>query len=428
MTKVLYVADHGSTGFGVVSKGILSGLHATGQYDILQLGINYNDYDGPPGVPWKVIPAGFYHPVGNMMEASDPYGHMKLEQYLKSFDPDIVFINNDFPVGADYMRTHPGNKPTALAKHRSVKILYAPMDSWPFPPLFAEYADLFDQVIAYSNFQKEMMVERDEKYADVPVVYHGVDTNTFFPIEKSVAKQLVVDTVSKYAKAKVPDIRNSFLVYFVGTNQWRKDLPVLFRAFVDFNRDHPDAFLIPHSSAFPMGPTNGGWSLYNLRDLTGLKNAMIFKNPNIFTEEEMNYFYNAADVLAYPTRGEGYGLPSIEAMATKTPVIATKFGPQAELHGEGRGYPIDLDGFEVGQRGAYTYYARPSWRHLSEQLAYVHEHPEEAKEVAERAYQWAVTQTWESKALEMHEIIQKCLPLLNRPSRSKSLRKRRKRT
>jgi glycosyltransferase involved in cell wall biosynthesis len=426
LTKLLYIADHGSTGFGVVSKGILSGLHATGEYEILQLGINYNDYYGHPGVPWTVIPAGFYHPVNGVMEAADPYGHLKLEQYLKVFDPDIVFINNDFPVGADYMRSTKGNKPTALAKHRSVKILYAPMDSWPFPPIFDEYASYFDQVIAYSQFQKDMMVQRDKKWADVPVVYHGVDTDTYFPIEKKLAKQMVMETFAKFGADKVPDLLNSFLVYFVGTNQWRKDLPTLFRAFVKFNEQYPKAFLIPHTSAMPMGPTNGGWALYNLRDLTGLKHSVLFKDANIFSPTEMNYFYNAADVLAYPTRGEGYGLPSIEAMATKTPVIATQFGPQEELHADGRGFYIEVDGYEVGQRGAYTYYARPKWQSLAERLAFVHDNPEVANVVAERAYEWAVTQTWESKALEMHEIIQKCLPLLNRRSTSKSTRARRK--
>jgi glycosyltransferase involved in cell wall biosynthesis len=224
----------------------------------------------------------------------------------------------------------------------------------------------------------------------------------------------------------VPDLRDKFIVYFVGTNQWRKDLPALFRAFVEFNRKYPDAFLIPHTSAMPMSPAHGGWALFNLRELTGLKNSVIFKNANIFTPQQMNYFYNAADVLAYPTRGEGFGLPSIEAMATKTPVIATRFGPQVELHNNGRGYWIQVDDYEVGNRAAYTYFARPSWKSLAERLKHVYTHREEAAQVAETAYEWIKDQTWDQKAMQVDKVIKECLLRSSHQSKSKSTRKRQK--
>jgi glycosyltransferase involved in cell wall biosynthesis len=428
LIRLLYIGDHGSTGFGVVAKGILTGLHATGDYEILQLGINYNDLDGDPRVPWKVVPAGFYHPTSQgIFEASDPYGFTKAEAYINSYDPDVVLMNNDFPVVRDYMLRK--EKKTGFAKHRSKKIVYAPMDSWPFPPVFGDIAKMFDQVIAYSYFQLDMMASQDKVFADVPVVYHGVDTETYFPMDKSLAKQMVMETFAKYNKdVKVPDLRNKFVVYFVGTNQWRKDLPALFRAFKAFNDKNPDAFLIPHTSAVPMSVGHGGWALYNLRDLTGVTNSVLFQNANVFTPTEMNYFYNAADVLAFPTRGEGFGLPSLEAMATKTPVIATRFGPQYEIHSDGRGYFIDVEDLIVGQRFAYTYFAQPSWKSLAERLDHVYHNRDLAKTVADTAYEWVKDQTWDSKALQVDRIIKECLRRLNPPSKSKSTSKRRKRT
>lgn len=426
LIRLMYVGDHGATGFGVVAHGILSGLHATGEYEILQLGINYNDLDGDPRVPWKVIPAGFYHPTANgVFEASDAYGLIKAESYIQSFDPDVVLLNNDFPVVRDYMLRK--GEPTGFAKHRSKKIIYAPMDSYPFPPVFVDIAKMFDEVVAYSYFQLDMMIQADPIFSDVPVVYHGVDTETYHPIDKSIAKQMVMEIFAKYNKdIKVPDLRDKFLVYFVGTNQWRKDIPTLFRAFAEFNKTHPDAFLIPHTSSMPMSIAHGGWSLNNLRDLTGLKNSVLFQNANIFTSNEMNYFYNAADVLAFPTRGEGFGLPSFEAMATKTPVVATRFGPQWEIHSDGRGYFIELADLIVGQRFAYTYFAQPSWQSLNERLSYIYDNRQEAQEVAETAYEWVKDQTWDSKAQQMHGIIKRCLLPSNRRSRSKSTSRRRK--
>jgi len=417
LPRLLYVGDYGKTGFGTVANGLLTGLHARG-WEILHLAINYNDLE-PATTPWKMVPAGFFVPSTNdgktfSYEETDPFGYLKVDRWIESFDPDIVLLNNDFPVVARYMNRD--NKMTAFAQHRSKKVIYAPMDSFPFPYPFYQSAILFDQVVAYSYWQKDMMAVADvDKFADVPVVYHGVDTGTYFPIPKNEAKAQLIEVFQKYNKgATIPDFRNAFLVYFVGTNQWRKDLPALFRGYVELRKQFPEdrMFLIPHTNAVPMSPTHGGWSLYNLRVLTDLKDAVLMQQANIFNEEEMNIFYNAADVLAYPTKGEGFGLPSLEAMATKTPVLATRFGPQYEIHADRRGYFIDVDDFEPGNVSAVTYFARPSWRSLGERLGHIFTHPEEREQIAERAYEWVQRQTWDAKAGEMHEIL---LGVLNRP-------------
>lgn len=424
MIKLMYIGDHGRTGFGSVAHGFLSNLVKTDKYQILQLGINYNDVD-PVDVPWKLVPAGFYFPNNGIYECSDAYGFTKADQWVEKFDPDLVFINNDIPVADRYLVRQ--GKPTKLAQHRSKKVLYTPADSWPFPPYFVDICKKFDHVIAYSYFQYDMMVSADDSFKSIDVLYHGVDTETYFPIDKSEAKKRLEKVLKKYNSGKrTPRFQDKFLVYFVGTNQWRKDLPALYIAFKDFHDKHPDSFLIPHTSAVPMSPDHGGWLLDNLRTLVGVTDSVIFKHANIFTPEEMNIFYNAADVLAYPTRGEGFGLPSIEAMATKTPVIATRFGPQYELHADGRGYFIDVQGYEVGNRSAVTWYAKPSAMHLSQQLQYVYENPVEAAAVAEEAYAWALKNTWADKAKELDRILQQCLLHSNTPSKSKSIPKPRK--
>jgi glycosyltransferase involved in cell wall biosynthesis len=397
------------------------------KYEIIHLAINYNDLQ-PVETPWKMVPAGFYHPNHEgFFEAADPYGFSKINTYVESFNPDVTFINNDFPVVANYLGR---DKPTTFAQHDTKKVIYSPLDSVPFPRNFSAMTKPFDKTIAYSYWQKEQMLRSDPIFMDLPVIYHGVDTETYFPIEKEEAKKRLGEVFKKYNKgAKIPDFRGVWIVYFVGTNQWRKDIPALFRGYAAFRERFADQqmFLIPHTSAQPMSPNGGGWSLYNLRDLTGLRDAVLMQNANIFTAEEMNIFYNAADVLAYPTRGEGFGLPSLEAMATKTAVIATRFGPQFELHSEGRGYFIDVDDYEPGNVSAFTYFAKPSWRSLAQQLAYVYTHPDEAREVAERAYKWALLHTWDKKAQQLDKILESvCQSPLSTQSKSQSTQKRRK--
>jgi glycosyltransferase involved in cell wall biosynthesis len=51
--------------------------------------------------------------------------------------------------------------------------------------------------------------------------------------------------------------------------------------------------------------------------------------------DRLSYLYNSADVLLCTSRGEGFGLPLIEAQACGVPVIAPDFDATAELAAKG---------------------------------------------------------------------------------------------
>lgn len=405
--RLMYIGDLSNTGFGTVSVGLLYNLHRTGKYDILHMGINYNELI-PASVPWKAISAGFFHMNGQQWIQDDPYGYMKVERYIEFFDPDVLMVNNDFPVAAKYWKDKDG-EPTNFARHRSKKILYAPLDSEPCPPFFASSARDWDMVIMYTHWQKSLMVERDPFYANSPVMYHGYDPQTFFPMDKQEARERLAEAlVKKNPKAVLPDLRKKYIVYFNGTNQFRKDLGVLFRGFAEFRKKVKNAFLIPHSDMTPQ-PGTGGYFLPNLAGLVEVKDVMLMNNAHVFSPDEVNLFYNAADVMAYPTRGEGFGLPSFEAMATKTPAIVTKFGPQEELHKNGRGYFIRVQDKLVAMNHGWTFFAFPDANDLARQLYHVYANPEEAQKVAERAYGWVQQFPWQAQGAQLDGIIQKMI-------------------
>lgn len=413
--RLLYIGDYSNTGFGTVAKGLLRGLAKTDKYSILQIGVNYH-YDNPQPDPWDVMPASDWEVMGDTLSAVDPYGYKLLEQrfVLSTFDPDIVLINNDYAVAKRYLVDKDGN-PTPLANHRARKVLYAPIDSEPVPKQMTEIAQMFDLNIAYSAWQRQMMAEHDDLFAFMPVLYHGYNADVMKPMDKSEARSQLSHIFAKYNDGVNPEafeamMEKAFLIYFVGANQFRKDIPCLFRAVALLQDEVPNAYLIPHTNAIPSD--NTGWILPNLQTLTGLKNSVFMRKANVFTEEEMNVFYNAADVLAYPTRGEGFGLPSLEAMAVKTPVVATRFGPQEELHRDGRGYFIDIRDVTAANLFGWSYFVLPDHRSLYRQLKHVHDNPEEAKETAERAYDWAKDLTWDNQAKELDTILSKI------PSRS----------
>lgn len=408
--RLLYVGDYSNTGFGTVAKGLLRGLYKTGKYDITQVGINVSE-DNVITDPWRVLPASEWRIEGDEAYAIDPHGFKRMKTYVEMIDPDIVFVNNDFPVAKLYLEDKKGN-PTYLSKHRSIKVLYAPVDSEPVPQLFTDTARMYDLTIAYTAWQRQMMAENDPLFALMPVLYHGYNADVMKPMDKMQARAELADIFAKYNDGVNPDdfrpmLEQAFLVYFVGANQFRKDIPCLFRGMALLQEDVPNAYLIPQTNAVPN--TEDGWILTNLQMLTGLKNAVLMKRANIFSEQEMNVLYNAADVLAYPTRGEGFGLPSLEAMAVKTPVVATRFGPQEELHREGRGYLVDIRDVIPGMFG-WTYFVLPDHRSLYKQLKFVHDNPWHAQETAERAYAWAKDLTWDNQALELDRILSK-IPL-----------------
>ncbi|MBB6479254.1 glycosyltransferase family 4 protein [Spirochaeta isovalerica] len=64
------------------------------------------------------------------------------------------------------------------------------------------------------------------------------------------------------------------------------------------------------------------------------------------SQDELPLIYSQCDAWLWTSRQEGFGLPIIEAMACRTPVIGTRAGAAPELLNENRGIIIDIDDIE----------------------------------------------------------------------------------
>jgi len=117
------------------------------------------------------------------------------------------------------------------------------------------------------------------------------------------------------------------------------------------------------------------------------------------SDESLGALYRSADCFVLPTRGEGWGLPILEAMACGLPVIATDWSGQTEFFHSGVGYPLRVRRL-VAANAKCPYYlgwrwAEPDGEHLIALMRYVYEHPDEARSVGARAAQEAATRwTW----------------------------------
>ena len=85
------------------------------------------------------------------------------------------------------------------------------------------------------------------------------------------------------------------------------------------------------------------------------------------SREELRAMYAASDAFVLPTRGEGWGLPVVEAMAMELPVIVTDFsGPQAYLT-PANSFPLKY----TGKGGSSAGQVEPDVTHLRKLLRHV---------------------------------------------------------
>ena len=92
-------------------------------------------------------------------------------------------------------------------------------------------------------------------------------------------------------------------------------------------------------------------------------------------QETLSHLYASCDAWLWSSRQEGFGLPILEAMACRTPVIATRAGAAPELLDEGRGLLVDCDNPEAMAEAIAQVHALsgPDWKALSDRAyAYVH--------------------------------------------------------
>jgi glycosyltransferase involved in cell wall biosynthesis len=112
------------------------------------------------------------------------------------------------------------------------------------------------------------------------------------------------------------------------------------------------------------------------------------------SEADMPRLYRAADCFVLPTRGEGWGIPYMEAMASGLPVIATDWSAHLDYMDRDNAYLIPIDGLapidpeQTARNPFYEsdhFWAEPSMTETGRLMRHVFENREEARETGGRA-------------------------------------------
>jgi glycosyltransferase involved in cell wall biosynthesis len=176
-----------------------------------------------------------------------------------------------------------------------------------------------DRLIADSHYTKRTLTEALGICPErVDVVHLGIDANHFTP------RPVPADFFPRYG---LPSGRR--YVLFVGSEDPRKNVSLLLRAIALVSQTIPDVLLIKVGA-----PAFTQQREYHLELCQKLGIADMVRWVDVVPEADLPLFYNAADVLAFPSRYEGFGLPVLEALACGTPVAAARISSIPELVGD----------------------------------------------------------------------------------------------
>ncbi len=179
-------------------------------------------------------------------------------------------------------------------------------------------------------------VKRDiiKNYAVAPskvvVTYNGIDLEHFRPISNS---KRLKDVTKKY------NITKPFILY-VGQWMEHKNLFRLVEAYLKVNADPK------YTGRFQLVLAGQARNYAEYRDkISRVKAAHDIILPGFIADDDLPALYNAAQLFAFPSLAEGFGIPPLEAMACGTPVVASRSSSLPEVLGTAALYfdPLDTD-------------------------------------------------------------------------------------
>jgi glycosyltransferase involved in cell wall biosynthesis len=398
--KLLYMGDYVcATGFGTVSRNIITNLMKTGEYEVDVLGINYNgdpyDHNEWPGNVYPAMPGG-------MMRApyNDVFGRQRLIDMMALHNYDAVMILQDTFVIKDVSKAL---KEASEATGTSV-VFYYPVDSTLDASWVKGVVDAVDFPVAYTQFGKTATLSiSPEIEPKLSVVYHGTNTKDFHYINNRA-------DVAKARKEYFNGVTDGrFLIMNIARNQIRKDVLHSLLTIKELRKVQPRAMLYLH-----MAENDQGGSVDTIAMQLGLKNGVDYIVPAQFNKglsvEKMNMLYNFSDALLMTPHGEGWGLPMTEAFATKTPVIAAKNTSLVEMGADNRAILVDCCDY-VTYAHADNNRVRPVIDYRMAAVALDGLIKGEMSPDVEGAYEWAHAFNWNKICEGWNEILHKAADL-----------------
>ena len=234
----------------------------------------------------------------------------KLPNLLKKIKADVFFSPDGFiPLNCSI--------PTVTTIH-DINFEHKPLDLiWThglfYRFFFKKYAKAANQIITVSNFSKNDMIKTYNINAEkIHIAYNGV--SEIFTTKSDVKKQII--------KQKFSNNRDFFI--FIGSLHKRKNIKNLLLSFEEYKKDKGKLKLLII-----------GENKWTDQSVKNIYQNMKFKKDVIFLgrikDDELVQILASAHALCFISLFEGFGLPIIEAMKLRVPVITSNTSCMPEI-------------------------------------------------------------------------------------------------
>lgn len=324
--KVIIISDHAlsPSGVGVQTRFLVNGLLQKGCWSFRQLGaaMKHDNYDLT-----RVDDDFLIKPI-------DGFGNPEIiRNLLVTEKPDAILLFTDprFFVWLWQIEDE---------IHQICPIAYWHVwDNHPRPAFNDPYYQATDLINCHSYLSYELVSEKfPERTNFIP---HALPGDVFFRIND--------ENLIKHSKAGFmgKEREDDFTLLWISRNAKRKrpaDILWAWKIFLESVEEidgRKPATLIMHTDPYDMEGPN----LASLVDHLGITNSVIFSTDRVGFKE-MNMLHNISDCSINLSFAEGFGLGTLEAMQTGTPIIAPKTGGltrQVVDHRDGSENGVALD-------------------------------------------------------------------------------------
>jgi glycosyltransferase involved in cell wall biosynthesis len=255
-----------------------------------------------------------------MVYPTDGYGTIEfVRQIIQIEKPDAIMLFTD-PRYWIWLFQH------ERELRQQLPIIYLNIwDDLPYPLYNKPYYESCDTLFAISkqteNINRVVLgdVAHDKLIKYVP---HGINEKQYYPLDKT------SDDFKSFEKQVFGDSKYDFIAFHNARNLRRKstsDLILAFKTFLDkLPKQQADkCALILHTDAVD---DNGTDLPKVIEMLMGDKQQNIFISNQKINTEQLNKYYNLADITALISSNEGWGLSLTESMMAGTPILANVTG------------------------------------------------------------------------------------------------------
>lgn len=178
----------------------------------------------------------------------------------------------------------------------------------------------------------ELVAHAGARPGQLQVAHLGVDPAIFNP---------PTEDARRAVRAELGLAADAEYIAFLGTIEPRKNVAALIRGWADAFAQHP----APPALVLAGG---AGWDSGVDAAAAAVPASLRLIRPGYLPLELLSGLLGGATAVAYPSLGEGFGLPVIEAMACGAPVLTTRKLSLVEVGGDAVAY-TGTDSAEIGR-------------------------------------------------------------------------------